>query len=34
MKSPTWFDDYVNIISSGRFRQIFVAFLENLNFKI
>ena len=33
MKSPTWFDDYINITSSGRFSQIFVTILENLNFK-
>ena len=34
-KSPTWFDVYlVNVKSSGRLFQIFVAFLECLNFII
>ena len=31
--SPTWFDIYlVNVKSSGRWLQIFVAFSEKLNF--
>jgi hypothetical protein len=34
-KSPSWFDvDLENFKSIGTFRQIFVAFSENLNFTI